>query len=121
LGDAQALDFPDDAFDVAAATFVFCSVPDPILGLMELKRVVRPGGWVFLMEHVRAINSLLGTFMDLINPIVLRMMGPNINRNTVGNVRKAGLEISRVEDLGLGGIFKIIVARIGTTTKDGEV
>ncbi len=50
--------------------------------------------------------------MDFINPIVVRMMGANINRETVENVRKAGLEIAQVEDLGAGGIFKMIVARV---------
>ncbi len=121
LGDAQALDFADNTFDLAAATFVFCSVPDPKLGLSELLRVVKPGGWIFLMEHVRAENSILGTLMDWVNPIVVRTMGPNINRDTVGNVREAGLELSQVEDLGLGGIFKMIVTRVGTTTKDGVI
>jgi ubiquinone/menaquinone biosynthesis C-methylase UbiE len=113
VGDAQKLEFPDNTFDLAAATFVFCSVPDPILGLRELIRVVKPEGWVFLMEHVRAENVILGSVMDLVNPIVVRMMGPNINRDTVGNVRNSGLDLSRVDDLGLGGIFKMIVARIG--------
>ncbi len=43
-GDVQALELPDDHFDTAVATFVFCSVPDPELGLRELGRVVKPGG-----------------------------------------------------------------------------
>src|SRR5450759_2427618 len=46
LGDAQALDFPDASFDTIVATFVFCSVPDPVLGLRELSRVVQPNGQV---------------------------------------------------------------------------
>jgi ubiquinone/menaquinone biosynthesis C-methylase UbiE len=110
IGDAQALDFPDNSFDTALATFVFCSVPDPVLGLREMKRVVRPGGKVLLLEHMRSPNSVLGYLMDLLNPLVVRMMGANINRRTVENVRKAGLEIEQVEGLGMGGIFKLIVA-----------
>lgn len=112
LGDAQALDFPDNSFDTGLATFVFCSVPDPVLGLREMKRVVRPGGKVLLLEHMRSPNSTLGVLMDLLNPLVVRMVGANINRRTVDNVRKAGLEIEQVEDLGMGGIFKMIVARV---------
>lgn len=111
LGDAQALDLPDASFDTAVATFVFCSVPDPVLGLSELARVVRPGGQVLLLEHMRSANSTLGALMDFINPLVVRLMGANINRPTVANVWASGLEIESVEDLWLGGIFKLIVAR----------
>ncbi len=113
LGDAQVLDFPDASFDTAVATFVFCSVPDPVLGLRELKRVVRPGGQVLLLEHVRAANSILGAVMDAINPLVVRMMGANVNRRTVENVRASGLAVESVEDLGMGGIFKLIAASAG--------
>ena len=50
--------------------------------------------------------------MDFLNPLIVRMMGANINRRTVDNVRLAGLEIDQVEDLGMGGIFKLIVAHV---------
>lgn len=112
LGDAQALEFPDASFDAAVATFVFCSVPDPVLGLRELARVVRPGGQVLLLEHMRSANRILGALMDFVNPLVVRLMGANINRRTVENVRASGLQIESADDLGMGGIFKLIVARV---------
>jgi ubiquinone/menaquinone biosynthesis C-methylase UbiE len=111
LMDAQSLAFEDESFDTVLATCVFCSVPDPLLGLSEVLRVTRQGGKILLMEHVRSEKRLVGTLMDILNPVVLQVMGPNINRRTVENVRKAGLEIEKVEDIGMADIFKLIVAR----------
>ncbi len=111
VGDAQALEFPDGTFDTVVSTFVFCSVPDPVLGLREARRVLKPGGQVLLLEHVRSKTPGVGAMMDLVNPIVVRVMGPNINRETVHNVGKAGFMIEKVEDIGLGDIFKLIIAR----------
>ncbi len=93
----QHLDFPENAFDTVFATFVFCSVPDPVLGLQELRRVCKTGGRLLLLEHMRPENPILGFFFDILNPMVVRMMGANINRRTMENIRKAGWKI-RVEE-----------------------
>jgi ubiquinone/menaquinone biosynthesis C-methylase UbiE len=108
--DAQALEFDDDTFDCAVATFVFCSVPDPLLGLKELGRVVKPSGRILLLEHMRAEHPVIGRLMDSVNPLIVRVMGFNINRRTLLSIKRAGLMIESVEDVGLGGIFKFIVA-----------
>ncbi len=110
-GDAQALDFPDDSFDTAVATFVFCSVPDPIRGLRELNRVVKPNGRILLLDHVRIDKPIIGNVMDLFDPIVSRLWGAHINRRTVENVKRARLEIENIEHLGPMQMVKLIVAR----------
>jgi ubiquinone/menaquinone biosynthesis C-methylase UbiE len=102
LADAQRLPFRDGAFHAAAATFVFCSVPDPVAGLQEVRRVVRDEGQVHLLEHVRAQNPVGGWLMDLINPIAVRLTGANFNRDTVANVAKGGIGIDTVESQWLG-------------------
>lgn len=110
--DAQQLDFPADSFDAAVATFVFCSVPDAVRGLRELGRVVKPGGWILLLEHVRVNEpEVIGRLMDLLDPVVMRLMGPHINRRTEQNVRRAGLQVERVEALAPLDLVKLIVAR----------
>ncbi len=96
----------------AAATFVFCSVPDPVAGLTETRHVVRDGGSVHLLEHVRAANRLVGRLMDFANPLAVRLSGANINRNTVGNVARAEIEVTAVESRGFG-ILKLIRGRTG--------
>ncbi len=108
--DVQNLQFADNTFNTVVASFVFCSVPDPVHGLKELRRVVKPGGKVVLLEHVLSANKVIAWFMNLVNPVVVRLMGPNINRETVRNVARSGLKVERVTDLA-AGIFKLIEAR----------
>jgi len=97
--DVQQLDFPDHTFDTVFATFVFCSVPDPILGLRELYRVCRDEGRLLLLEHMRPEHPLLGRFFDFLNPLILRATGANINRRTIDNICGAGWKIEVLRNL----------------------
>lgn len=110
--DAQKMSFPDNTFDYVFTTCVFCSVPDPVQGLKEIKRVCKPGGMIILIEHVRSKKRLLGLLMDLFNPVVLKLYGANINRRTVQNVMIAGFTEFEVIDL-----TKDIVKRININNK----
>jgi ubiquinone/menaquinone biosynthesis C-methylase UbiE len=114
--DVQALPFPNASFDTAIATCVFCSVPDPVLGLRELRRVLVPGGQLLLLEHVLSHRPLLGPMMRMLNPLVVHMMGANINRETVENVSRAGFVDLQVADRWLD-IVKLIEARAPTMAR----
>lgn len=110
LMDIQSLCFADNSFDTVICSFVFCSVPSAIKGLKELYRVCKPGGQVLLLEHVLSSNRLIAAVMNLLNPIVVRLVGANINRNTVKNVKACAFTSVRVDDAG-SDIIKLIEAR----------
>ena len=108
--DIEELGFPDEVFDTAISTYVFCSVEDPIRGLSEIKRVLKKDGFFVFLEHMRSEKELMGRVMDVLNPIVARNFGPNINRRTIRNIQRAGFKILKEEDL-LTTVFRLIVAK----------
>jgi ubiquinone/menaquinone biosynthesis C-methylase UbiE len=110
LMDVQSLCFADNSFDTVIASFVFCSVPLPLKGLKELYRVCKPGGQVLLLEHVVSSNRILSWLMNLFNPIVVTLVGANINRNTVKNVQGCGFAWVRIDERS-GDMIKLIEAR----------
>jgi ubiquinone/menaquinone biosynthesis C-methylase UbiE len=109
--DAEDLAFKDGVFDRVVATCVFCSVPDPVRGLREVRRVLRKGGEAVLLEHMRP-GGLLGKAFDLLDPLASRLMGPHINRRTLENMRTAGLVPVEERNV-FSDWIKVIVARSG--------
>ncbi len=110
VADVQALPFPDHSFDTVVTACVFCSVPDPVLGLLEIRRVLNPGGRLLMMEHVLSHRPVIGRLMNLIDPIPFHFWGAHINRDTVQNVKLAGFTELVDENLVLD-IVKFIRAR----------
>lgn len=97
--DVQHLNFADGSFDAAVSTFVFCSVPDPVVGLQEIMRVVKPGGRLYMLEHVLSRKLVLRQLMRLMNPLVVRIGGANIDRETRLNLERAGWKVATAEAL----------------------
>lgn len=110
LMDIQSLYFADNSFDTVIASFVFCSVPSAVKGLKELYRVCKPGGQVILLEHVLSSYSVIAALMNLLNPIVVALVGANINRNTVKNVKACAFSSVHVDERS-SDIIKLIEAR----------
>jgi ubiquinone/menaquinone biosynthesis C-methylase UbiE len=97
--DVHSLDYPDSTFDSVVTVFTFCSVPKPVAGLQELHRVLKPDGQLLMLEHVRSSAiAPVGIMMDLMT-LLTRQIGPELNRDTVGNVQKAGFRLRLVENV----------------------
>ena len=107
--DVQALEFPDATFDSVATAGTFCSVPDPLRGLRELYRCLKPGGRLLMFEHVRSRFGPIALMQDLMTPIS-RRLGPDMNRDTVSNVLHAGFELCREHNVYVD-VVKAIEAR----------
>lgn len=107
---AERLPFADATFDAAVATLVFCSVKSPAQGLAELRRVVRAGGRVVLLEHVRP-GGALGYAFDALSLVTVPLMEDHFNRRTLDEARRAGLEVLKVENY-LLGVVQLIVCRV---------
>jgi ubiquinone/menaquinone biosynthesis C-methylase UbiE len=93
-GSAEALPFRDGTFDTVVSGLVFCSVSDVRRGLGEVARVLRPGGTLRMLEHVRSTRPWKARFQDLLQPAWTRLAGGcHPNRETERAVEAAGFVI----------------------------
>jgi ubiquinone/menaquinone biosynthesis C-methylase UbiE len=95
---AEAIPFPDASFDVAVCTLVLCTVRDPRQALSELRRVLKPGGRLLFLEHVRAEDPRLSRWQDRLHPFWVRLgHGCHCNRDTLHAIRAAGFSVDQLE------------------------
>jgi ubiquinone/menaquinone biosynthesis C-methylase UbiE len=95
---AEDLPFEDDGFDTAVSTLVLCTVDDQPRALRELRRVLRPGGRLLFMEHVRSDDERIARWQDRMLPLNrLLLCGCHCNRPTLDGIRSAGFEVTSLE------------------------
>jgi ubiquinone/menaquinone biosynthesis C-methylase UbiE len=107
---AEQLPFPNDSFEAAFETLVLCSVASPRAALNELRRVVRRGGRIVLLDHVRP-GGVLGPVFDLMNLLTVPLFGDHMNRRTSELAKSAGLEIVEVR-AAAWGIINLITCKV---------
>jgi ubiquinone/menaquinone biosynthesis C-methylase UbiE len=94
----ERLPFGDASFDSVAMTLVLCTAPDPATVLREVRRVLKPGGRLFFIEHVRSKDAKLAHWQDRLHGVWHAFgYGCNCNRDTRATIEASGLEVLRVE------------------------
>jgi ubiquinone/menaquinone biosynthesis C-methylase UbiE len=108
--DAQALPFPDASFDTVVCTISLCNIPNDRQAVAEMKRVLRPGGRLLLLDHVPSTVRAWRGVQWLLEQITLRLEGEHMLRRPLEHVRAEGFEIEYAERF-RAGIIERIVAR----------
>lgn len=96
--DGQSIPLDDDSVDCGLATFTLCTIPDPMVALAELRRVIKPGGALHFVEHGLAPDESLQKWQYRIDPVQKRLFdGCHVSRNHPEMLKAAGFEIDWVE------------------------
>ncbi len=109
---AEDLPFRDGSFDAVVSTLVLCSVPNQEKALAEVRRVLRPGGWLLFIEHVRGEGSV-ARVQDRVLPLWSRLFaGCHPNRDTLGSIQAAGFEVGKLDRFVPPGPFTGLVPHV---------
>jgi ubiquinone/menaquinone biosynthesis C-methylase UbiE len=96
-GDAQELSFPDGAFDTVVCTLSLCNVPDDRKVVAEMKRVLKPGGRLLLLDHVRAASGLGRGVQKALEVVMVPLEGEHLLRRRLEHVQAEGFSIEERE------------------------
>jgi ubiquinone/menaquinone biosynthesis C-methylase UbiE len=108
--DVHDMAFPEGSFDQVFTSCTFCSVPNPVEGLKALYRILKPGGELHMFEHTGSRVFPFNLMMKLMSPLA-RRFGPELDRDTVANVKAAGFEITGVNHVFLDTVKTIHAVR----------
>lgn len=92
----ESLPFSDSTYDYVVFTLVFCSVTNPLKGLQEIKRVLKPDGKIIFVEHVLPISNPWKQLFHKMNPTWVKIAhGCHLNRETLKTIEQAGFRIEQ--------------------------
>ena len=107
VGDAQDLPFPDHRFDAVVCTLGLCTIPDHRRAIHEAARVLKPGGRLLLLEHVRSPLLPVRALQAFLNPITVLIESDHLLREPLPHVREAGLLVEELERSKWGIVEKL--------------
>jgi ubiquinone/menaquinone biosynthesis C-methylase UbiE len=107
VGDAQALEFPDESFDTVVCTLSLCTIPNDRAAVAEVRRVLRPGGRFVLLEHVRSPVRAIRIGQRLLEPLMLRFEHDHLLREPLEHLRAEGFEVERLGRSKLGIVERV--------------
>ena len=106
---AERLPYDDAMFDCAVSTFTLCTIPDPIMALLEVRRVLKPDGQFLFLEHGRSDDVHVARWQDRLNPLENRLgCGCNLNRRIDQLVTAAGFHVTSLDRYVLPGLPRIV-------------
>ena len=111
-GNAMAIDAPDRSFDTVVFCLVLCTVPDDRRAILEAARVLRPGGRLLAVEHVRSPNRVVRLVERLWEPLALRRYGDHMLRDPLNHLADAGFAIESVDRRRLGIVERLVAVRL---------
>jgi ubiquinone/menaquinone biosynthesis C-methylase UbiE len=107
-GTAETLTHANRRFDYVVSTWTLCTIPDPVLALQEVGRVLKPGGMFLFMEHGRSDDRKIAAWQDRLNPIQNVIgCGCNLNRQIDRLITQSGLTIAHLDRFSMQGVPRL--------------
>ena len=111
VGDAQDLPFPDASFDTVVATLALCTIPDDRRAVIEAARVLRPGGRLLLLEHVRSPLLPVRVLQGILNPLFVLLEKDHLLREPLWHLEGLGLVVEHLERSKVGIVERLVARR----------
>nr|WP_042178395.1 class I SAM-dependent methyltransferase [Kibdelosporangium sp. MJ126-NF4]CEL13161.1 Methyltransferase type 11 [Kibdelosporangium sp. MJ126-NF4]CTQ98849.1 Methyltransferase type 11 [Kibdelosporangium sp. MJ126-NF4] len=110
-GDAEELPFDDGAFDTVVCTLGLCGIPDEVMAINEMRRVLRPGGKLLLLDHIGSHHRLIHFGQKLLERMSVRMCGDYQTRRPSLHLRRAGFDVIHSERLKAGTVERVAAVK----------